>query len=151
MMEVREISMQQVQEKQPQPKVLSNHSTEQKPEGYRPSPLPFVLGASAKVCYGLSAASVIVSAGMWNRVRLPMPHLGKLSKKQPKASPKASPKQIRQARTQGALVSLFAPTFAVAGKLLDDAGERVARYDFAQWEKKQAEKARTGAFRFFSR
>ncbi len=143
--------MQQVQEKQQQPKELSNHTSEQKLEGYRPSPMPLILSTSAKVCYGLSAASVIVSAGMWNRVRLPMPRLGKAAKKHPKASHKATPKQIRQARVRGALVSLFAPTFAVAGKLLDDAGERVARYDFAQWEKKQAEKARNNLFRFFNR
>lgn len=142
--------MQQVQEKQPQQKVLVNHS-EPQPSAYRPSPMPFVLATSAKVCYGLSAASLILSVTAWNRVRVSVPFTGKRGKKSAKANHKPTPQQYREAQRLGAFVGLLTPTLAVAGKILDDASERVAQYDFAQWEKKQAEKARSSAFRLFNR
>jgi hypothetical protein len=142
--------MQQVQEKQQQQKMAANHSAPQ-PHAYRPSPVPFVLATSAKVCYGLSAASLVVSVTAWNRVRFSLPFTGKRGKKAAKAGLKPTPQQYREAQRLGAFVGLLTPTLAVAGKILDDASERIAQYDFAQWEKKQAEKARSSAFRLFNR
>ena len=143
--------MQQVQEKQQQQKSLNNHNalTNEKDAAYRPSPMPFVLSTTAKVCYGLSAASIVLSVGVWNRVSVKSPFAGKKAK----FTPKPSEKQYHESQRLGAFVGLWAPTFAVAGKILDDASERVAQYDFAQWEKKQAEKVHSAAFRarFFTR
>ena len=144
--------MQQVQEKQQQ-KSQTNHNglINEKDAAYRPSPMPFVLSTTAKVCYGLSAASIVLSVGVWNRISIALPFASKKAKA--KISSKPSEKQYHESQRLGAFVGLWAPTFAVAGKVLDDASERVAQYDFAQWEKKQAEKVHSAAFRarFFTR
>lgn len=142
---------QQVQDKQQQ-KSLNNE--QQLPSYYQPSPFPTILSTTAKVCYGLSAASIVLSVGVWNRIGfgLPVYHERKLTKSQER-NHKPSEREYRESQRLGAFVGLWAPTFVIAGKILDDASERVAQYEFAQWEKKQAEKIHSPAFRarFFSR
>lgn len=142
--------MQQTQEK-PQQKTLSNQNSNKIEQAttYRPSAVPTVLATTAKVFYGLSIASVILSVGIWNRVST-----AKLGKKQGKriAKVQTSERQYREAQQLGAFVGLWAPTFAVLGKVLDDASERAAISDFARWEKQQGDKARSLNFsRFFAR
>ncbi|MBA3825656.1 MAG: hypothetical protein H0X24_17380 [Ktedonobacterales bacterium] len=142
--------MQQTQEK-PQQKTLANTTSSkfEQTTAYRPSALPTVLATTAKVFYGLSVASVILSVGIWNRVSTP-----KLGKKQGKrvAKVQATERQYREAQQLGAFVGLWAPTFAVLGKVLDDVSERAAISEFARWEKQQGDKARSLNFsRFFAR
>ena len=143
--------MQQVQEK-PQQKTLTNHSSNklEREVTYRPSPMPTVLATSAKVFYGLSAASLILSVGIWNRIGTPTTSKGKNKKAINKQQP--SERQYREAQQLGAFVGLLSPTFAVIGKVLDDASERASFQEFSRWEKQQAEKARNLNFsRFFAR
>jgi hypothetical protein len=143
--------MQQTQEK-PQQKTLNTLNApknELKNSAYRPSPVPTVLATSAKVCYGLSAASLILSVGIWNRVSTPK--LGKQAKKVAKRQ-QPTERQYRESQQLGAFVGLLSPTLAVVGKVLDDASERVAISEFARWEKQQSDKARSLNFaRFFVR
>jgi hypothetical protein len=144
--------MQQLQEKQ-QPKTLSNHSQQNITPNYRPSPLPTVLATTAKVCYGLSAASVALSVAVWNGTSLPKPSNGKQGNGQKKGQPKPSEREVQESQRLGAFVGLWASTLAVAGKILDDASERAARYDFANWEKNQGGRGQGSTFRpwWFSR
>jgi hypothetical protein len=143
--------MQQTQEKPQQKIVTTTAQAAKTPKttGYRPSPLPTVLATSAKIAYGLSAASLVASVGIWNRVSTPK--FGKAAKKASK-NQKPSERQYREAQQLGAFIGLLSPTFAVVGKVLDDASERAAASNFARWEKQQAEKARNSSFaRFFTR
>ncbi len=144
--------MQQTQEK-PQQKTLTNNQNSNKSEqatSYRPSALPVVLATTAKVCYGLSAASLVLSVGIWNRVSTPKLGKAKNTKKVAKQQP--TERQYRESQQLGAFVGLLSPTFAVVGKVLDDASERVAINEFARWEKQQGDKARSLNFsRFFAR
>jgi uncharacterized membrane protein (DUF4010 family) len=172
-MEVTESFMQQVQEKQ---QVKIQQPIEQ-PVAFRQSVLPTALSVASKACYGLSGASILLSVSLWSRVsvRLPRVRIARNAKKAQKPAgkkagfswklqaqksakkavkaPKATKQQIRSARRNGLIVSACAPTLAVAGKLLGDASNRIAKHEFAQWEKKQAEKARSHDFRarFFAR
>lgn len=143
--------MQQVQEKQT--KVLTNHSTPNigQNTSYRPSPLPIVLATTAKVCYGLSAASLVGSIAAWNR--LSMPFANKKAQQRAKQTAKPNERQYHESQRLGTYVGLLTPTFAVVGKILDDASERLAQHDFARWEKQRSEKGQSAAFRarFFSR
>lgn len=140
--------MQEVQEK-PQAKIQV--SDEQKTNEYRPSVWPAVLSTSAKVCYGLSAASALATVGIWNRSHLRSLPLGKkASKKLFKASQKPSKQAARQTMRLSAIVGACAPTLAAAAKALDYASTRVTTAEYAQWEQQQAKKARSFA-RFFNR
>lgn len=147
--------MQQVQEKQAQqPKVQPSQNHSQPTPAYRPSPMPMILSTSAKVCYGFSALALAASVAVWNSPSFPKFSFSKKpSKNAPKKVVAAKPteRQYHESQRLGSFVGLLTPTFALAGKILDDASERVAKYEITQWEKKQAEKARTTAFRFFSR
>jgi hypothetical protein len=146
--------MQQVQDKpSQQQKVLPSQNHNQPTAAYRPSPMPVILATSAKVCYGFSALALIASVAVWNSPNFPKFSIGKTpSKKAPKQIiAKPTERQYHESQRLGSFVGLLMPTFALAGKILDDASERVAQYEYAQWEKQQGEKARTTAFRFFSR
>lgn len=142
--------MQQTQEKpQQKTQINQNSSKFDQATAYRPSALPTVLATTAKVFYGFSAASLILSVGIWNRVSTP-----KLGKAQGKRVAKQQPteRQYRESQQLGSFVALLSPTFAVVGKVLDDASERAAISDFARWEKQQGDKARSVNFsRFFAR
>jgi hypothetical protein len=147
--------MQQVQDKQSQQqKAQPSLNHDQLTPAYRPSPMPMILATSAKVCYGFSALALAASVVVWNSPGFPK---FSFSKKQNKNAPKkavvAKPteRQYHESQRLGSFVGLLTPTFALAGKILDDASARVAQHEIAQWEKRQAEKARTTAFRFFSR
>jgi hypothetical protein len=147
--------MQQTQEKQQQklsPNTTTNHQ-QQQIDAYRPSPVPTILSVTAKVCYGLSAASIATSLLVWNRVQAANARPAKNQKAQPKQAKQPSERQYHEAQRLGTFVGLWSPTLAVVGKILDDASERFAQYDFARWEKKQAEKVQSVAFRtrFFNR
>lgn len=151
--------MQQTQEKQQQklsPNMANNHQQQPQQDGYHPSPVPAILSVTAKVCYGLSAASIATSLIVWNRVQTADSRTAKGQKNQtsqPKHMKQPDERQYHEAQRLGTFVGLWSPTLAVVGKILDDASERYAHYDFARWEKKQTEKVQSAAFRsrFFSR
>jgi hypothetical protein len=142
--------MQQTQEK-PQQKTLTNNTSSKLDQAttYRPSALPTVLATTAKVFYGFSAASLILSVGIWNRVSTPK--FGKAKGKKV-VKQQTTERQYRESQQLGAFIGLLSPTFAVVGKVLDDASERAAISEFARWEKQQGDKARSLNFsRFFAR
>ncbi len=152
------LSMQQVQE---QPKTqqtktqqpANNSAKNEELIAFRPSAWPTVLSTGSKVCYTLAGASILLSIGIWNRI----PVLGYRQTKQiakgQRKLVKPTKEQYQESQKLGSFVGLWAPTFVLTAKALDDASERVAQYEFAQWEKKQVEKVRSAAFRsrFFGR
>ncbi len=147
--------MQQVQEKQQQVKAQQPSNKDKDSKTYHQSAWPMVLSTAGKVCFGLSGVSMAASLGIWNRVSLPKPHFGKKASLKTKAQKPAKPseQQRQHAQRLGSYVGVFTPTLVIAGQALEMASDRLARREFSQWEKKQAEKARLADFRarFFSR
>ncbi len=117
---------------------------------FRQSPWPTVLAATSKVFYGLGGVTILASLGIWNRVALPKLPVRGAKKSAKLVSKPATREQHQESQRLGTFVGLWAPTFVITAKALDDASTRLARHEYAQWEKKQGEKART-AFRFFNR
>jgi len=141
--------MQQIQDKQPV-KTQNNGSVSETPENFKQSPVPAILSTTGKVFYGLSSAAILLSIGIWNRPSMTLPKFGKKSVRNQK---KVSERQYQESQRLGTFIGLWAPTLMITGKVLEDASERVSRYEIESWERKQADKTRTPEFRarFFNR
>ena len=70
-----------------------------------------------RICYGLSAASIVFSLGAQFKM------LQGISKK-PQGWFQGSQKTNAQSERQGIFFGLWAPTLAIAGKILDDMGNK---------------------------
>jgi hypothetical protein len=143
--------MQQLQEKSA--KIQQNSNIEDR-YTFEPSPFPTILGVAGKVFYGLSGVSLVASLFAWNRVFATPASTGKRSQKGiVNKSSEYEQRAYQESQRLGTYIGLWTPTFVAIGHVLEYAGERLARYEYYQWEKQQGFKGYSPDYRshFYNR